>query len=184
MSLYQDLLGAEYLKLPPVVQQMHMVNGEVHAAGTCSVDRGSNPVSRFLATILGMPKSGTWIPVHVTFRREKDGEWLIRNYDGQVFSTHQGAGSGADAGMLLEGFGPLRLVISLDLEGDALAFRLRSVRLFGLPLPHALWPKLKAYESEVDGWYISYVDIGLPFIGRLIRYCCRIRPEALVSEAD
>ncbi len=176
MSLYQELLGPKYLQLPPVVQQMHEVNGEVHAAGTGSIDRGSHPLSRLLASLLGMPKPGTWMPVHITFRRDEEGEWLIRDYDGQVLTTHQGAGEGADAGMLLEGFGPVRLVIALDIEDDALAFTLKSVRLLGMPLPRALWPRLQAYESEVDGWYVSYVDIGLPFIGRLIRYCCRIKP--------
>lgn len=177
MSLYQELLGPKYLKLPPVVQAMHRVNGEIHASGTGSVDRGDNVVSRMLATLLGMPKPGTWVPVHITFRHSDDGEWLIRDYDGRVLTTHQGAGAGADAGMLLEGFGPLRLVIALDIEDGALAFTLKSVRLLGMPLPRALWPHLRAYESEVDGWYVSYVDIGLPLIGRLIRYCCRIRPE-------
>lgn len=177
MSLYQDLLGPKYLQLPPVVQQMHRVNGEVHASGTGSVDRGRNLVSRLLASLLGMPRTGTWVPVHITFRHADDGEWLIRDYDGSVLTTRQDAGEGADAGMLLEGFGPVRLVIALDIEDDALAFRLHSVRLFGMALPRALWPRLQAYESEVDGWYVSYVDIGLPLIGRLIRYCCRIRPE-------
>ena len=177
MSLYQELLGPKYLKLPPVVQKMHEVDGEVHAAGTGSVDRGSHPLSRLLAWLLGMPKAGTWMPVHITFRHDDTGEWLIRDYDGSVLTTHQGAGENADAGMLLEGFGPVRLVIALDVEDGALAFTLRSVRLFGLVLPRALWPRLQAYESEVDGWYISYVDIGLPLVGRLIRYCCRIRPD-------
>lgn len=177
MSLYQDLLGPKYLQLPPVVQAMHKVNGEVHAVGTGSVDRGTNPLCRAIAALLRMPRSGTWIPVHITFRRDGEGEWLIRDYGGRILSTRQDAGSGADEGKLTEGFGPLRLVIALDIEDGALAFRLRSVRLLGLPLPRALWPKLRAYESEVDGWYVSYVDIGLPLIGRLIRYCCRIRPE-------
>jgi len=178
MSLYQDLLGPKYLELPPLVQKMHQVTGELHAAGRGSVDRGRNPISRLIAGLLGMPKQGTWVPVHVTFRDQGDGEWLIRDYDGTLLVTHQGRGTGADAGKLLEGFGPVSLIISLDIEDQALAFSLDTVRFLGMPLPRALWPQLTAYESEVDGWYVSYVDIGLPVIGRLIRYCCRIRPEA------
>ena len=178
MSLYQDLLGPKYRLLPPLVQHMHDVNGEVHAAGMGSVDRGRNPLSRLIAALLGMPKAGTWIPVHITFRREGAGEWLIRDYAGTRLVTHQDRGAGADKGKLLEGFGPVKLAIALDVEDDALVFKLVSVRAFGLPLPRALWPTLKACEAEVDGWYVSYVDIGLPLIGRLIRYCCRIRPEA------
>ena len=177
MSLYQDLLGPKYRLLPPLVQQMHNVNGEVHAAGMGSVDRGANPLSRLIAAMLGMPKPGTWIPVHITVRREGAGEWLIRDYAGTRLVTHHDRGAGTDAGMLLEGLGPLKLAIALDVEDEALVFKLVSVRALGLPLPRALWPTLKACEAEVDGWYVSYVDIGLPLIGRLIRYCCRIRPE-------
>lgn len=177
MSLYQDLLGPKFGRLPPVVRRMHDVTGEVHAVGTGSVERGRNPLSRLLAMLLRMPRPGTWVPVSIVFRQGRGGEWLIRDYDGRVLVTRQDAGAGADAGMLLERFGPVSLVISLDLEDDALAFTLKSARLVGLPLPRTLWPRITAYESAVDGWYVSYVDIGLPLIGRLIRYCCRIRPQ-------
>lgn len=183
MSLYQDLLGPKYRALPPAVQRMHQVSGELHAAGMGSVERGRNPLSRFIAWFLGMPKPGTWVPVHITFKGEGDGEWLIRDYGGTELVTHQGRGAGADAGKLLEGFGPIRVVISLDVEDGALTFTLTAARFLGMPLPRALWPRLKACESEVDGWYVSYVDVGLPLIGRLIRYCCRIRPEAGTGSA-
>ena len=115
--------------------------------------------------------------MHITIRREGEGELLIRDYAGTRLVTHQDRGAGTDAGMLLEGLGPVKLAIALDVEDEALVFKLVSVRALGLPLPRALWPTLKACEAEVDGWYVSYVDIGLPLIGRLIRYCCRIRPE-------
>ncbi|MBY0324125.1 MAG: DUF4166 domain-containing protein [Reyranella sp.] len=40
----------------------------------------------------------------------------------------------------------------------------------GLPLPRALWPVIEATETEEEGRFRFDVLIGLPFIGRLVRY--------------
>ncbi len=47
---------------------------------------------------------------------------------------------------------------------------MRGMRCCGLPLPRALWPGIEATESEEEGRFRFDVQIGLPLVGRLVRY--------------
>ena len=40
----------------------------------------------------------------------------------------------------------------------------------GVPLPRIFWPRVEAFESGEGGVYRFHVEIGLPLIGRLVRY--------------
>ena len=53
---------------------------------------------------------------------------------------------------------------------DRLALLMRGMRCCGVPLPRALWPQIAATETERDGVFCFDVEIGLPGIGRLVRY--------------
>ena len=44
------------------------------------------------------------------------------------------------------------------------------MRCCGLPLPRALWPTIEATETEEEGRFCFDVQIGLPLVGRLVRY--------------
>ena len=47
---------------------------------------------------------------------------------------------------------------------------MRGMRCCGLALPRALWPLIAAVESEQEGRFCFDVQIGLPRLGRLVRY--------------
>lgn len=180
--LYPTLLGDDYAKLPAVIQRMHAVVDRVEARGFADITRGSSPLARLAAALLGLPPEGRAVPVHVTFTRDGDeaeaGERLIRRFGDAVLETRQSAGRGQDAGFLIEGFGPITLMLRLRGERAGLRFELVRVRLFGLPLPTALRPRLAARETVEDGWYHFSVDVALPLIGRLIRYEGRLSPDS------
>ena len=45
-----------------------------------------------------------------------------------------------------------------------------GMRFAGMPLPRFCWPRIRAAETEQEGRFRFDVEIGLPGIGRLVRY--------------
>ena len=174
--LYTALLGDDYEALPPLIRRMHAVEDRVEARGFADITRGASPLARLAATVLGLPPAGRAVPAHVTFARAEGSERLVRRYGDAVLETRQAAGRGRDAGFLVEGFGPVTLIIRLHGGPGGLSFELVRARLFGLPLPTLLRPRLAASETVEDGWYRFSVDIALPLLGRLIHYEGRLMP--------
>lgn len=176
--LYRRLIGPDYDRMPPVVRCMHDVRDEIVARGTANVYRPKFGVAKILGTVMGMPSAGTDLPAHVTFTWDGSAEVLRRRYGAAVLETTQLEGTGADAGHLVEKFGPVSLIIKLVGNENELSFRIVRARLFGLPLPKLAWPSLEAKEWEENGWYRFSVAIGLPAVGQLIHYEGRLQVEA------
>ena len=49
-----------------------------------------------------------------------------------------------------------------------------------MKLPRVLVPSLNAWEGERDGTYEFEVAVGLPLVGRVIRYAGQLHLETLV----
>jgi hypothetical protein len=45
-----------------------------------------------------------------------------------------------------------------------------GARFLGIRLPRWCWPHVKAFETAAGGRFRFDVEIGLPAIGRLVRY--------------
>ena len=168
--LYQRLIGAAYADLPDVTQSLHTVDGELIARGRGRVARNQSPFGNWLADRLGMPKAAQDIPVTVLFEEYDGGEKISRNYDGHILTTYQAEGSGQDAGLLKETFGPVTLYIHLDAHEDGIDFHLRRATFGVIPLPKMLRPRVTARERSLDGRHHYFVRVGLPAIGTLIEY--------------
>lgn len=169
--LYARVMGEAFGRLPPSVQAMHDVAGDLGAAGRAEVVRGRNPLARLVGQLMGFPVAGTH-DLHVHFD-ERDGvETWTRDFTGKVFASRLSE----EGGRLIERFGPLRF--SFDLEGDAsgLQMRMRGWSLFGIPLPRALAPRSEAREFEEEGRFHFDVPISLPLIGLVVHYRGWLRP--------
>ncbi len=76
---------------------------------------------------------------------------------------------------LVERFGALSLIYSLDVVQGALVYDLVGMRLFNVPLPRLLRPVDRAVEQGTqEGWEVT-VRIALPILGELLRYGGRLR---------
>ena len=72
---------------------------------------------------------------------------------------------------VVEQFGPFAFDLELPLADDGrLSQVIRGARFLGVPLPRFLWPYCVSSEFEQDGRYHFDVMIGLPLVGRLVRY--------------
>ena len=71
----------------------------------------------------------------------------------------------------MERFGPFAFDLTLTPEDDALVYRVAGWRCLGLPLPRALAPTTRTHEAvDADGRFVFDVEIGLPGLGRMVRY--------------
>ena len=66
--------------------------------------------------------------------------------------------------------GPIRMNMLLNVEQGALTYQLVKARLFGLPIPLWLAPKVVAEEAQVDEVYRFKVNVSMPLVGLLVRY--------------
>lgn len=155
-----DLVGDA---LPPLLAQAHQ--GTVRLFGTADVEHGGF-MARILAGILGLPEDGKAIPLSITGdHRVAVVEWR-RSFDEHRMDSHfERRGD-----FLAEHFGPVELLLKLDVKGGRLVYTLEKARMLGFDLPAALRPRLNAWEGDQDGRYAFEVDVGLPALGRLIRY--------------
>jgi hypothetical protein len=176
--LYRRLLGEAWTALPGPVRAMHELTGTLIASGLATVERGTGPLSRVVAAVMGFPAAGTAVPVRVDFHREGGREVWRRNFAGKAFFSTQEEGRGRFERLLCERFGPFAFGLALVRDGDKLRLVVRRWSVFGVPLPLALAPRGEAFESADDGRFNFHVEIGLPLVGLIVRYRGWLVPQA------
>lgn len=158
-----DCLGKDFAKLPPLIQAAH--RGRIRLSGSAEVTRGRG-IGGWLAGRLKMPESHPACPMTVEGDHQPEAMHWARDFNGRkMLSIFRREG-----GYLVENMGPIKLRLRPLAEGGRLVYRLVGAKIGPLPLPGLLMPRLLAWEGEADGRYDFEVDVGLPLIGRLIRY--------------
>jgi hypothetical protein len=175
--LYQRVLAAAWDDLPAALRAMHSTGVRKVAHGETDIARGSGLAVGLIAALFGFPKTARASPTTVTFEARDGVETWTRNFAGRVMRSRQWAGAGRWEGLLCERFGPFTFGLAA-LTGDGrLRLVVRRWALFGLALPVALAPRGDAFEAERDGRFQFDVTIGLPLIGKIVRYRGWLTPE-------
>ncbi|MGO9630733.1 MAG: DUF4166 domain-containing protein [Xanthobacteraceae bacterium] len=91
-SLYARILGRAWHALPAPIRDMHDVRGTAAAEGRANVERGRSLLARPVSTIVGFPRTGSDIPVHVQFEVAHRAEIWRRKFGSAFFSNRQLAG--------------------------------------------------------------------------------------------
>ena len=164
--LYRCLLGEAFETLPPLVRALHDLERRAIWTGRADVERGHSRICRMIASITGLPPTGTDQPLTVTFTPDNGAEIWHRAFGAAVFRSRQSLGDGA----ILEAVGPARLTLVPAIVDGCLTLTLTGVRVLGFPLPRALLPVVATREYEVDGRYRFEVEARMPWFGRLVRY--------------
>ena len=172
--LYRRVLGPDFDRLPPEVRALHQVEAETRTQGACRIERGRGALSRLAGWLFGMPPAGESVPVEVVFQPRGEGELWRRRFGAHRLASFQAPL--ARRGWLAESFGPGRFLLEAEAGPQGLALLLRGVRVFGLPLPPALWPRIRAGERVEAGRFTFDVEIRLPLGGLLIHYRGHLTP--------
>ncbi len=178
VPLYRRLLGAAWDRLPEPLRRMHEPGGGMVAQGRATVEGAGNAAARLIARTFGFPPAGADVAVRVRFTPTAQGERWERDFAGWRFVSHQAEGRDRSDRLLAERFGPFTFGLALVLDGDRLRLVPRRWSLLGLPLPLALMPGGEAFETVEDGRFRFHVEIGLPLVGRIVRYRGWLEPEA------
>lgn len=168
--IYRQVLGAAFEKLPRSVRTLHDCKQSSTWEGTAEVTRGKGRVARFIAYAFGFPQAGEEQPVKVHFTRSPGQEVWTRNFAGKIFKSIQTVGTGRDAHLIVERFGPFRVALALEIIGPKLYLRPRHWSFLGLRLPQFLLPADTSFESEENGQFHFNVTIGARLIGLIVSY--------------
>ncbi len=175
--LFERALGDAFGRIPPPVRELHRPHGTTSFAGIARIDRAENFLAALMARLFRFPRAGFDVPVEVTLIQHANREIWQRRFGRSGFSSVLAVD--AATRQLTERFGPVRCILKIDCHAHGLDMSIDAARLFGVPLPRFLTPWTRAYERvDTEGRFTFDVEIGLPGIGRLVRYrgWLRLRP--------
>jgi saccharopine dehydrogenase-like NADP-dependent oxidoreductase len=182
-GLFETALGSEtYKSLSPAIRAFHDPDSFPVWKGLAEVGRGTNPVSRLVGWIFGLPAAGAVISVTVSVDREEgkigtntiSHENWTRNFAGRRFVSHL-----ASAGLeqATECFGPFTFSLGLVVKDKELFLPVKAWRLGFVPLPRFLAPRSVSREyQDSEGHFCFDVCLSLPFFGLLAHYRGWLKP--------
>lgn len=171
-SLYQQVLGEEFNRLPLPVQTLHKVQDLAIFHGQASVKSGSNPVAKLIKRVMGFPDDTQEIPLQVTIERKGNREIWHRKFGKDRFRSVMSRSKTAKPGQQIERFGPFSFLLTLPVSKDGtLDMMVIRAYFLGCPLPRWMTPISDTQEKlDEQGRFHFSVDISLPLWGRLISY--------------
>jgi len=172
-SLYRRILGERFDALPEVLRRFHDAPGGGRASGTLQVERAAGPLRNALASLLGLPKTATDVPVRLEVEVEGDRERWVRHLQGRRMETVQWA----RGDLLMESYGPSSFSSALVVEGSRLCYEFRRAWVVGVPLPRRFAPLVDGRVDASDGGWRLSVRVEAPFLGELVRYEGWVEPE-------
>ncbi len=177
-TLYERVLGADHERLPAAIRELHDVHDRETYVGQAMAVNGRSRVARLFARLLRLPKDANQVPVRITIERNGDGERWTRQFGAQAFRSRLERHKDSTPGVIVEQFGPLSLRMRLPVDGQGLSMPIERADLFGLRLPSGLTPIGHTRETvDSAGRFCFDVDIGLPGVGRIIRYAGWLIPS-------
>ena len=167
-SLYHRALGEAFERLPAICRRLHDSGASIWR-GRCEVEGAANTLGKALAWLFQFPAKGSG-PIEVEFGVDGARETWTRRVAGRAMRSQQFIGSRRPRGWIAERFGPWTFDLELRPEGNRLVLIMQRGRFLGIPVPRALLPRIRAFEEGHEEVYRFDVEIGLPLIGRLVRY--------------
>jgi len=168
--LYRHILGDAFEALPPQVRALHDDAITRTWQGTGSVRRGTGVLARVIGKLFGFPDATDATPVTVDFVTKDGVETWRRTFGRHKFHSVQSRGTGRNAHLLMERFGPITVALAVTIIEDRLYLIPRHWSFLGLPLPKFLMPAGNSFETETDGKFTFDVEIAAPLIGLIAAY--------------
>jgi Domain of unknown function (DUF4166) len=172
-SLYRRVLGDRFDALPEVLMRFHGASGKSYARGILRVKRGSGYLRNLVATVLGMPRAGENVPVHLEVVALEDREIWLRHFPGQTLKSVQWA----RGHLLIERFGLGSFSCALELRGSRVVYVFERSWFLGIPVPRGLAPFVDSHVDAGETGWLVVVHIFAPFLGEIVHYEGWVEPE-------
>jgi hypothetical protein len=163
--LFPLLLDAAFDTLPPRVRALHLHAGTQRLHGEVDVERGKSWLSRLCAWATRLPPAGEG-PIAVEITALPGEERWTRHIAGHAMPSRLWARDG----LLCERLGLVTFGFRLQVEDDAIVWRVACVRVLGVALPARWFCGVVARESQQGDRYWFDVAAALPLAGLLVRY--------------
>jgi Domain of unknown function (DUF4166) len=166
MQLYERLLGTSFARLPAALRRFHSRSGGT-AEFVLEVTHEPGWVRNAVARALRMPAAAGRAPGTLVVTVRNDSESWVRTFPDRALRTTQWLDH---AGRLVEAAGPLRFAFDVGADERGMLFSQAGCRLFGIPLPRALAPRVETVvRGDEHGWNVL-VSIAAPVLGRIATY--------------
>ncbi len=179
-ALLRRIIGSAFDDMPETVKRMHGADGARETRGISRVMGGTNPVSKLIGVVAGMPRPVRRAPVYIRFVKEDDSEKWDRHFGPSRFTTIMQR-EGSHLTERLVGF-PVTFVYDVTADREGFSLHVVQVRFAGLPLPGLLRPTLAARAGEWRGRYRFSTLVGFRFCGRVVSYFGYLDPPQAAAE--
>lgn len=170
--LYKRVMGSEFEKLPSVLKTFHASSSGARGSGVMEVRRGSGPLRRMLAALVGLPPRGKKVKVDVAVTVDGEKEIWSRTFNGSPLVSTQWE----EDGYLAERMGQARFIFKLRAEGNGMTFEHCGTRIAGIPVSPELAMRVDARAvARDDGWDLE-VKVSAPILGMITTYTGHIVP--------
>jgi predicted DCC family thiol-disulfide oxidoreductase YuxK len=177
--LLRKIIGSAFDSMPQTVQRMHGADGTRETRGISRVMGGTNPVSRLIGVVAGMPRPVRRAPVHIRFAASENSETWDRHFGASRFTTLMQQ-EGRHLTEKLVGF-PVTFVYDVTADRGGFSLHVTQVRFLGIPLPALLRPTLAARAGEWRGRYRFSTLVGFWFCGCVVSYFGYLDPPQAVE---
>ena len=184
-TLYEQILGHAYHRLPTPVRRVHDVHDQEDYYGEASVAIGRSWFSQVCVRVMRLPRDAERISLRVRIERNHRGEKWTRRFGTHEFSSYMASPHDRTAGVIVERFGMLSFRLALNASEAGLSMPIERAYFLGILLPKWLTPISCTHETvDAAGRFYFDVDIVLPLIGRVVRYRGWLVPASEQSSGD
>jgi Domain of unknown function (DUF4166) len=166
LSLYEQVLGENYARLPAAVQRFHRLSGHTVMHGWVETHTPDSWLARGLALCLGAPRSTSSGPLRFELQASPNTETWTRHFPTRTMSSRMRLVDG----QVEERLGAARLTFNLTASKKHLNMELVKMRFFGVPCPSGLLPQVVAQETGTADQFHFHVSAALPWIGVIASY--------------
>jgi hypothetical protein len=156
-------MGDDFNRLSPLLKLAH--TGTKRLEGRVSVKRGGK-VANIMCKVFRFPAENPETHLIVECSHFSDRMEWVRYFDGFKMSSN----FIMDSHYLVERLGPLAMNFKAMVNDGKLEYQFGRTKLFGIPLPSILSPKIIAYEQEIDGKYQFFVSVNMLIVGFVLSY--------------
>lgn len=174
-ALFARALGPDFDALPAPIRALHESLGLSLWRGECRCDGPANLLAGLVGRIIGFPDRSGMEPVEVSIHADgRRSIWRRRIGPARFQSVLSNPRSN---GRMTERFGLVSVELGLHRQAHRLIYDVLGWRLGPIPLPRALAPRTTTHEAvDAEGRFTFDVEIGLPLLGRIVRYRGWLRP--------
>ncbi len=170
-ALFRMVLGdLAFDQMPKATKSVHRGAPAVMVFGLADIEPADTIGGRMISALFRFPRPGRQVPLDVLIEQTDKGERWVRRYRGREMVSLMGSPD-VNGKTLEETFGIFSFRMKITARRDGLDMQMISARVGLVPLPGFLVPEVTATE-RVDklGRHLFDVSIGLPVIGRIVRY--------------